>query len=244
MPTKTIQATRRELSKWSGIKNIKTIAAHLRHLETIGLVLRAWDRGDNEGSIYEIRLPDGLRPPKTTQGGVDPPQGTLGQNLVLPLDQNSALGGLSQTVDFQATSVERNTSFKTKDINTDDEALAGLNATLKKAVKEITGKEITLAEAPRWNELAEVLVTELKIAAGRTTVSNVPSFLAEHLRRRLWKKEKQQIDAEVIKEKETATARKVDASKCPDCFNTGMWYPEGYEKGVVRCTHDKLKASE
>ena len=35
---KRAQATRRELSKWSGIKNIKTIAAHLRHLNTVGLV--------------------------------------------------------------------------------------------------------------------------------------------------------------------------------------------------------------
>jgi hypothetical protein len=36
-----------------------------------------------------------------------------------------------------------------------------------------------------------------------------------------------------------AHARK-DYSECPDCFGTGMWYPEGYEKGVAKCRHEKL----
>ena len=92
-------------------------------------------------------------------------------------------------------------------------------------------------------ELADVLATELKIAAGRTTVSSVPAFLAEHLRRRLWKKEKRQLDDET-KEATATAALKLDAAKCPDCFGTGMWYPEGYEKGVARCQHEKLTAEE
>jgi hypothetical protein len=87
--------------------------------------------------------------------------------------------------------------------------------------------------------LAEVLVTELKIAAGRTTVSSVPAFLAEHLRRRLWKKEKRQIEAEAIEQK-SAAATTSDISQCPDCFGTGMWYPEGFEKGVAKCQHKRL----
>ncbi len=88
-------------------------------------------------------------------------------------------------------------------------------------------------------ELAEVLSAELKIAAGRTTVSSAPAFLAEHLRRRLWKKDKRQIEAEAAQPK-SADAPKVDASRCPDCFGTGMWYPEGFEKGVARCEHKAL----
>lgn len=87
--------------------------------------------------------------------------------------------------------------------------------------------------------MAEVLITELKIAAGRTTVSSVSAFLAEHLRRRLWKKEKWQIDDERSKDQSAATL-KVDASKCPDCFGTGMWYPEGFDKGVARREHKTL----
>jgi hypothetical protein len=89
--------------------------------------------------------------------------------------------------------------------------------------------------------LAEVLVTELKIAAGRTTVSSVPAFLAEHLRRRLWKKDKRQMADEGGGEPQQA-APGVDAANCPDCFGTGMYYPEGYDKGVARCRHERLGA--
>jgi hypothetical protein len=31
-----------------------------------------------------------------------------------------------------------------------------------------------------------------------------------------------------------------DAPNCPDCFGTGMWYPEGFDKGVARCRHERL----
>jgi hypothetical protein len=110
---------------------------------------------------------------------------------------------------------------------------------LKQAAREITGRESSPAEAERWQELGELLATELKIAAGRTTVSSVPAFLTEHLRRRLWKKEKRQIEAERAEgAKDAATA--TDTSQCPDCFGTGMWYPEGFEKGVAKCRHEKL----
>jgi hypothetical protein len=34
---------------------------------------------------------------------------------------------------------------------------------------------------------------------------------------------------------------KVDVSLCPDCTGTGMYYPDGYDKGVKRCPHEKLK---
>jgi hypothetical protein len=108
-----------------------------------------------------------------------------------------------------------------------------------KTAEEITGHTPSRAESERWVELAEVLSAELKIAAGRTTVSSAPAFLAEHLRRRLWKKDKRQIEAEAAQPKPT-DSQKIDASQCPDCFGTGMWYPEGFEKGVARCEHKAL----
>ncbi|HEV2860964.1 MAG TPA: hypothetical protein VGX48_08165 [Pyrinomonadaceae bacterium] len=197
VPSKTIQATRRELGEWSGIRNVKTIAAHLRHLETVGLVLRGWDRGDNEGSVYEVRLPDGLRPPKTTQGDLRPPEVALDQNSVLPLGQISALGGLSQPIENQSTSGDDKTSFKTNTEKTDDEAFADLVALLGQASREVTGRESTASEAGRWKEVAELLATELKVAASRTSVTSAPAFLAEHLRRRLRKSDARQIEKEV-----------------------------------------------
>jgi hypothetical protein len=126
----------------------------------------------------------------------------------------------------------------------DDEAFAGFVELMGKTAEEVTGHTPSRVERERWLELAEVLSAELKIAAGRTTVSSAPAFLAEHLRRRLWKKDKRQIEAEVAQPKPADSAQ-VDASQCPDCFGTGMWYPEGFEKGVARCEHKKLsKATE
>ena len=112
---------------------------------------------------------------------------------------------------------------------------------MRKASEEVTGRAPTAAEKGRWTDLAELLSAELKIAAGRTTVSSAPAFLTEHLRRRLWKKEAQQVEAEDA-QRDTADARKADLSLCPDCFGTGMYYPEGYDKGVAKCGHERLPA--
>jgi hypothetical protein len=192
-------------------------------------------KGEHEGSFYEVFLPEEVSPiPAQSQPNPSP-------NLKTDSDlaQKTDWAGLPNLVESQGLNAQDKTSFKTNTEKDDDEAFAEFNAALKKAAKEITGREPSQAESARWGELAEVLVTELKIAAGRTTVSSVPAFLAEHLRRRLWKKEKRQIDDERSKE-QSSTAQKVDASKCPDCFGTGMWYPEGFEKGVARCEHKAL----
>jgi hypothetical protein len=126
----------------------------------------------------------------------------------------------------------------------DDEAYAILLSRLRQGVKEVTGRESTAAEAERWGELADLLVTELKIAAGRTgSVSSVPAFLTEHLWRRLRKTDKREFEREGKSGAVgTVAETKLDASKCPDCFGTGMWYPEGFDKGVARCPHSKLMA--
>lgn len=42
------------------------------------------------------------------------------------------------------------------------------------------------------------------------------------------------------KSKKGAHVRR-DFAECPDCFGTGMYYPDGFDKGVTRCRHEKLK---
>ena len=79
----------------------------------------------------------------------------------------------------------------------DDEAFAGLVEKLRFASREVSGKEPSKADAERWVEVAELLVTELKVAAARTIVTSAPAFLAEHLRRRLRKADARQIEREV-----------------------------------------------
>jgi hypothetical protein len=221
-----------------------TFRFHLERLCNSGLVRVDQRPGEHGGNVYTVLLPEeaGLQRGDRGHRGERGYSTDTGENL--PLVQGSEVApshpGSSST--NSDTYGYGKTSFKTKDLNTDDEAFAEFAAAVKKTAKEITGKEPSKAEAARWAEVAEVLMTELKIAAGRTTVSSVPAFLAEHLRRRLWKKEKRQIEAEAAEQKASARAEKVDASQCPDCFGAGMHYPEGFDKGVARCPHSKLLA--
>lgn len=219
-----------------------TFRFHLERLCNSGLIKVDQRSGEHGGNIYTVLLPEeaGLQRGDRGHRGEGGDTADMGENL--PLVEGSVSDPSNPGITLQASNIYGGpkTSIKTKDINTDDEALAKFVAAVKSAATEITGRKPSAAEADRWEELADVLITELKIAAGRTTVSSVPAFLAEHLRRRLWKKEKRQIEAEAVEQKASAPARKIDASKCPDCFGAGMYYPEGYDKGVARCPHSKL----
>jgi hypothetical protein len=249
VPTRTVRATKRELSDWSGIRNVKTIDSHLRYFSAIGLVVSEWQRGQNEGSLYEVLLPEetkglfvrsrGVTPPNPTSPPVTPSDATSLQNMGSPHPQNMGSPHPTEVALESTTSADSKTSFKTNTESDDDEAFAAFAAAMRKAVREVTGKKPSAAEVARWGELAELLITELKIAAGRTTVSSVPAFLTEHLRRRLWKKDRPQVEEEG-KSQGPPSATGVDASQCPDCFGTGMYYPDGFDRGVARCRHLKL----
>jgi hypothetical protein len=41
--------------------------------------------------------------------------------------------------------------------------------------------------------------------------------------------------------KGSASHQRKDYSNCPDCRGVGMWYPDGFDKGVAKCHHLKLK---
>lgn len=237
-PRTRVRASRRDFLDWTDIRNLKTVDGHLRYLMSVGLIIRHWELGSTEGSEYEVRLPEEL--PRLTTTPHQSPGDTATHLSGSGYSQYLGSGGYSQTIDFKQGFEDDKTSFKTNTKNIDDEAFAEFAAAVRKTAKEITGREPSKAEAGRWAEVAEVLMTELKIAAGRTTVSSVPAFLAEHLRRRLWKKEKRQIEAEAAEQKASAPPRQVNASKCPDCFGTGMYYPQGFDKGVSRCPHSNL----
>jgi hypothetical protein len=46
------------------------------------------------------------------------------------------------------------------------------------------------------------------------------------------------------KSKREGSHERKDYSACPDCLGSGMWYPGGFEKGVAKCRHAKLRATE
>lgn len=241
-PVRSIQATRRDIMQWTGIRNVKTIHDHTRRLVAAGLIVIAKLEGDHEGSVYEVILPEesDQYQSRTSTAPIPTPSR---DSVPLPY-QNSVRVGMGNLVESKATYSPPQTSYKTNTERSDDDAaLAGLIMTLKTTSKEITGKDLSPAESDRWKELAEVLMAELKIAAARTTVSSIPAFMAEHLRRRLWKIDKKQARAEGRELPDEVTAKpqsSVEASSCPDCGGSGWWYPEGESKGVAKCRHEKL----
>jgi hypothetical protein len=243
VPRRKIRATQAELMEWARVSH-NTLKSHLKHLSRVGLLKIHYVRGDNTGAEYEVFLPEEESP--TTHHPPPTHQLTTSQNLAPPTSQNLVLGGGGQVSIESTTSGDSKTSFKTNTERSDDDdaALAGLNESLKSVTKEITGKDLSAAEKERWREVADVLVAELKIAAARTTVSSVPAFLAEHLRRRLWKMDKKQAHAEgrELPDETVSQTPRLDASKCPDCGGSGWWYPEGESKGVAKCKHEKLAA--
>jgi hypothetical protein len=255
VPKRSLRATKRELSDWSGIRNIKTIDSHLRYFSAIGLVISEWERGQNDGSLYEVLLPEetsglfiarsrGVTPPNPTSHPVTPPEMESPQNLGSPPLQNLGLPHLTHLSNLSTTYGDVKTDLKTKDQNIDDEAFTKLVARLQEVTREVTGKDSTVTDADRWQEVADVLAAELRIAAGRTTVSSVPAFMAEHLRRRLWKMDKKQAQAEgrELPDQPKTTNIVPAGQTCSDCNNTGWWYPNGTDKGVARCKHDALNA--
>ena len=236
VPTRSTRKSRREIKAGSGLGSMVTVDAALEHLENVGLIAVKPAIGSLSGNEYEVFTPE-----ETSTSTSSTTSSTRITQKVGELDVlESSSTSTTQLVENTGSWEQPKTYFKTKEINTDDEAFAEFTAAVKKTAKQITGRDPSKAEAARWAEVAEVLMTELKIAAGRTTVSSVPAFLAEHLRRRLWKKEKREIEAEAAEQKASTPTRKVDASQCPDCFGTGMYYPEGFDKGVARCPHSKL----
>ncbi len=240
VPVRSTRKSRREIKTGAGLGSMVTVDAALEHLEAVGLIAVNPAIGSLSGNEYEVFTPEET---STSIPSISSTSRITQKVDVLDVP-DSSISSTTYPVENTDTWRPPNTFIKTKEINTDDEAFADFVAAVRKTAKEITGREPSQAEAARWGEVAEVLMTELRIAAGRTTISSVPAFLAEHLRRRLWKKEKRQIDAETAEQKRSAPASKIDASNCPDCFGTGMYYPHGFDKGVARCPHAKLSAEK
>jgi hypothetical protein len=227
---RTIRATKKELADWSGVRNRKTIDSHLRYLETYGLVVRKWELGNNDGYLYEIKLPEEI--------GLVDRGGQRGVRPLDPSDPNLDRGGQRQVSEESTISEESKTSFKTNTERSDDDEAAPVLHALKNMIEDITGREASRGEYGKLVELFEVLTLEGKIAAARTTVSSVGPFLAEHLRRRLFKKNKQELAVETDQGEPFQPS--VDASKCPDCGGAGWYYPESKEKGIAKCKHVRL----
>lgn len=190
VPKRMIQASRRDLLEWTGIRNLKTIDNHIRYLMAVGLIVRHWELGSNEGSSYEVVLPEEREsnhsPPLPTTGEESPPD-TTSQKTGSGYTQKLGSGGEGQTIENAATYRNHNT-INTIDDDTHTETLEGFIRIIVEASRSVVGGEFndTEQERLRWQDLGQLLADELKYAAQRTIgISSVPAFLTTHLRRRL-----------------------------------------------------------
>jgi hypothetical protein len=208
-----------------------TYRAHLQRLVLSGLVNVEEKGGEHGGNLFTVNLPEEVGIERGDRGDRGD-RGVTVQELHMVQGSEPDRGDRGLNVESTDTFGAPKTSFKTIENFFDDEAFA---KSLRGAERELTGKA---SSAEAWEPLFELLSTELKIAAARTTVSSVPAFLTEHLRRRLWKMDKKEVEEQAVAEKSPEPP--IDASKCMDCGGTGWWYPNGPDKGVARCAHQKL----
>lgn len=204
-PSRKIRRTFGQIQKGAAIGSRNTILAGLVQLETVGLIIREVNVGESSGNTYEIFTPEelgldqknDLRNVTTGTTTTTTAAATTReyQNQVIPILPISTTTTTIQNVENKGTYGIDKTSFK--DISkTDDEVFAALNRILREMSEKATGKPTTTSEANNWRNLAELLKMEFELAAARTeSISNVPAFLTEHLRRRLLRKpETRQID--------------------------------------------------
>jgi hypothetical protein len=250
VPQRKVRIPKDRLMKKAGIGSEVTLRKNLQRLRSVRLVSESVVPGAHGGNEYEVFLPEevgldlptGATPstPSTPGRGSSPRQMREG---VEALDSTGSSPGPDAAL--TTTSSESKTFSKDqRTIDDDDAALAGLVSTLKSVAAEVTGRETSETESERWREVAEVLAAELRIAAARTTVSSAPAFLAEHLRRRLWKIDKRQAQAEgreLPDQAQSAPQEAAAARSCPDCGGSGWWYPDGTERGVKKCRHEKIE---
>lgn len=243
VPRRKIRIPKDRLMRLAGIGSEVTLKKNMQRLRGARLIKESIVAGMHGGNEYEVFLPEevgletGSTPstPSTPATGSSSPQMREGVDPLASRDSSPSVIGETTT-----TSRDDKTLILRPGLRDDDEAFALFLREMKKAIFDVTGRQVSTSESAKLLELAEVLTTELRIAAARTTVSSAPAFLTEHLRRRLWKKDKQQLSEEIKISANEPAALSLDISKCPDCGGSGFYYPKGYEEGVAKCKHEKL----
>lgn len=201
----------KELCAKTGIRSDRTIRTAVDGLiAKLSVEIVSYQTGNPLGPRYRVFEPKEIVARRRRVGiEIDPQSKKIITPVVTPVATPATTGGENYRgagadstgvtgADFAGASIKCNKSDSTENsLKNDDEAFAGLLRRLREASREVTGKETSPAEAARWNDVAELLATELRLAASRTTVSSAPAFLAEHLRRRLRKADARQIEREV-----------------------------------------------
>ncbi|MEO6587999.1 MAG: hypothetical protein ABIP06_01615 [Pyrinomonadaceae bacterium] len=187
-PIRVIRITKPRLMKLAGIGTRQTLWLNLEHLESVGLVRKNVLLGEHGGNEYEVFIPEELPELATT-----PTTPTSPSNMVYQVQNIEGVVGVEPSPTAPSSELINTcildapkTSFKDNTKN-DDEAFAAFIEKFQSASKEITGKNLSKRETENLGNLADLLILELKAAARRTdSISSVPAFLTEVLRRQFF----------------------------------------------------------
>lgn len=201
-PTRKVRVSKSKLMKLAAIGSRITFDANVEHLTVIGLIKANVYAGEHLGNEFEVFLPEEISmPSQTSVTSLTSPAQKLDRLVILETSQTSqSINSIDTT-----TSDEPKTSFKTNTY--DDEAFARFTENLSRAVERLTGRKPTANEAEKWGILADVLIEELEKAADNAgTISCVPAFFTEHLKRCFYSKAR-------VGEKKTERPAHLDVGK-------------------------------
>ncbi len=187
-PTRTVRATRSEIKERAGLGSMVTVDAAISHLQEVSLIaVNQISVGSAKGNEYEIFTPEEAMERYTSitsQTG-----NTSSTHNLVNLD-NPVIGITRETQSIEDKDTYENPKTALKQLNNDDDkgALKVFQQLFDDISIKINGKGLQEKEKEKWAKLAELLIMELELAALNTdSISSIPSFLTEHLRRRLWK---------------------------------------------------------
>ncbi len=186
-PTRSVRISKSGLMRGAGIKSTHTFYNNVRHLEAIKLIITTRIDGEKGGNSYEVFLPEEINADLEQLAHLAQVEHLTqpAQKLPVVVSAETTLTALGSNSTNTSASEKPKTSFKDIE-NNDDEPFGKMNETLAKVFEKVSGKPPQKTDAAKLNELAELLAMELEIAAARTkSISNIPAFLTEHLRRRL-----------------------------------------------------------
>lgn len=196
VPVRQIQLSKTELVRLTGLAE-KTVQLHIRYLRDSNLIAVHPQMGSRSGWIYEVFVPEELNNPiesgqdkiSMDKTGMDKTgRDKSGQNLSSYTMQNLSILDHTNPIENKGFNESLKTSLKTN-TKIDDEPFGAMLEVLTKACEKVSGRVPRSSDKEKWKEFAELIAMELEIAAVRTgSISSVPSFLTEHLRRRLLQK--------------------------------------------------------
>ncbi|MGC2239187.1 MAG: hypothetical protein WA584_23730 [Pyrinomonadaceae bacterium] len=185
IPTRTVSRSRKQIKDGAGLGSLVTVDAAIEHLQAIRLIEVRQSIGSYSGNEYEIFSPEEVQDRYTSISSISSTTSLTQKVDILDIPENS-ISSITQTQENKPTYADAKTSLKTSTKNDDEKAFAIFAEKLDEASRKLTGKGTSPVEAEKWGKLAELLILELELAARNTkSITSVPAFLTELLRRRL-----------------------------------------------------------